>query len=240
MPGPGSGCAGRAGVGCWSTASCVRWWRPSSAWSGARNRSPRGCAPHSGTGPTGTSATRASTRRVPGRLGRVAPAADPPAAHRPLRKRRRRATERQTWFVTPGRLIDQRPAVVLSRDPVGDWEGDQIVGRGNRSAIATLVNRPARSAIDAPLPAGVQRGPQRRGRRDRAGVLDSPAGPSPSRDHRQASPDRQTATQHRPGLTRRHVELQIKHSRDKSPTATHQQQMCNSTAPCSTKAAPLT
>jgi IS30 family transposase len=28
---------------------------------------------------------------------------------RPLRKRRRRATERQTRFVTPGRLIDQRP-----------------------------------------------------------------------------------------------------------------------------------
>jgi IS30 family transposase len=66
-----------------------------------------------------------------------------------LRKRRRRATERQTWYVTPGRLIDQRPAVVLSRDPVGDCEGDLIVGRGNRSAIATLVDRPARSAIDA-------------------------------------------------------------------------------------------
>ena len=73
---------------------------------------------------------------------------------RPLRKRRRRATERQTRFVTPGRLIDQRPAVVLARDRVGDWEGDLIVGRGNRSAIATLVDRRSRYLRLVALPHG--------------------------------------------------------------------------------------
>lgn len=63
---------------------------------------------------------------------------------RPLRKRRRRVTERRTRFVTPGQLIDQRPDIVLRRERVGDWEGDLILGRGNRSAIATLVDRHSR------------------------------------------------------------------------------------------------
>lgn len=39
---------------------------------------------------------------------------------RPLRKRRRRASQRQTRFVTPGRLIDQRPGVVAGRGRIGD------------------------------------------------------------------------------------------------------------------------
>jgi IS30 family transposase len=73
---------------------------------------------------------------------------------RPLRKRRRRATERQTRFVTPGRLIDQRPAVVLTRERIGDWEGDLIVGRSNRSAIATLVDRRSRYLHLVALPHG--------------------------------------------------------------------------------------
>ena len=73
---------------------------------------------------------------------------------RPLRKRRRRATERRTRFVTPGRLIDQRPDIVAHRERVGDWEGDLIVGRGSRSAIATeRVNRPNRADPRAPSPA---------------------------------------------------------------------------------------
>jgi IS30 family transposase len=63
---------------------------------------------------------------------------------RPLRQRRRRATERRTRFLTPGRLIDERPAIVNDRTRAGDWEGDLIVGRGSRSAIATLVDRHSR------------------------------------------------------------------------------------------------
>lgn len=39
---------------------------------------------------------------------------------RPLRKRRRRAHERQTRFVAPAVLIDQRPAAVEDRGRIGD------------------------------------------------------------------------------------------------------------------------
>ncbi|BCJ64841.1 IS30 family transposase [Polymorphospora rubra] len=73
---------------------------------------------------------------------------------RPLRKRRRRTTERRTRFSTPGRLIDQRPDSVTRRERVGDWEGDLIIGRGNRSAIATLVDRRSRYLLLVNLPAG--------------------------------------------------------------------------------------
>jgi IS30 family transposase len=77
---------------------------------------------------------------------------------RPLRKRRRRATERRTRFVTPGRLIDQRPDIVLRRERIGDWEGDLIVGRCNRSAIATLVDRHSRYVHPVGLPHGHEAG----------------------------------------------------------------------------------
>ena len=73
---------------------------------------------------------------------------------RPLRKRRRRADQRRVRFVAPARLIDQRPRVVLNRTRVGDWEGDLIVGRGNHSAIGTLVERHSRYVKLVHLPDG--------------------------------------------------------------------------------------
>jgi transposase, IS30 family len=63
---------------------------------------------------------------------------------RPLRKRRRRATERTPHFIAPALLIDQRPAVAAERKRVGDWEGDLITGAGGLSAIGTLVCRRSR------------------------------------------------------------------------------------------------
>jgi IS30 family transposase len=41
----------------------------------------------------------------------------------------------------PGKLIDARPAIVLERSRVGDWEGDLILGARSQSAIGTLVDR---------------------------------------------------------------------------------------------------
>jgi len=61
-----------------------------------------------------------------------------------MRKRRRRPDERRSRFVTPAQLIDHRPPVVCTRTRIGDWEGDLIVGRGNKSAVATLVDRTSR------------------------------------------------------------------------------------------------
>ena len=73
---------------------------------------------------------------------------------RPLRKRRRRTDHRATRFIAPARLIDHRPAIVELRERVGDWEGDLITGRQNRSAIGTLVDRTSRYLTLVHLPGG--------------------------------------------------------------------------------------
>jgi IS30 family transposase len=73
---------------------------------------------------------------------------------RPLRKRRRKATERTTRYIAPAVLIHCRPAVVETRTRIGDWEGDLIVGKHSRSAIGTLVDRTSRSVRLIHLPHG--------------------------------------------------------------------------------------
>jgi IS30 family transposase len=37
--------------------------------------------------------------------------------------------------------IDERPAIVESRNRIGDWEGDTIMGKNRKSALLTLVER---------------------------------------------------------------------------------------------------
>lgn len=73
---------------------------------------------------------------------------------RPLRKRRRRSTERQQRFVVPHQRIAHRPAVVTERSRLGDWEGDLVVGTCSRSAVATLVERRSRFLRLVHLPDG--------------------------------------------------------------------------------------
>ena len=73
---------------------------------------------------------------------------------RPLRKRRRRPHQRKPRFTSPGTPIDRRPAIVAARTRIGDWEGDLIIGRGSRSAIATLVCRTSRYLRLVHLPHG--------------------------------------------------------------------------------------
>jgi IS30 family transposase len=91
---------------------------------------------------------------LPGRGGLSRDLARRLRTGRPMRRRRRRSDQRRVRFAVPGASITFRPAQVEARDIPGHWEGDLIVGRGNRSAIGTVVERCSRYTRLVHLPAG--------------------------------------------------------------------------------------
>ena len=71
------------------------------------------------------------------------------------RRGRGRSREGALKQLTAMKSIRDRPARAESRTQVGHWEGDLIIGGGGqRSAIATLVERRTRFALLVPLPDG--------------------------------------------------------------------------------------
>lgn len=76
---------------------------------------------------------------VKGGLGRVLGVALP--SGRTRRKPHKSIGQRPRRFIDEMTMIDQRPEEVEDRVMPGHWEGDLILGAGNKSAIGTLVER---------------------------------------------------------------------------------------------------
>jgi IS30 family transposase len=77
---------------------------------------------------------------------------------RPARRRRRRRRLlglQRRGRLTAMRMIDERPPEADDRVQAGHWEGDLIMGAGNRSAIGTLVECTTRFLILLASPDGI-------------------------------------------------------------------------------------
>jgi len=67
---------------------------------------------------------------------------------RQKKKRRKRYGSKDRRGQIPNRVsIDRRPTEVETRERIGDWEADTIVGKGHRMALVTLVDRKTRFTL---------------------------------------------------------------------------------------------
>jgi IS30 family transposase len=68
------------------------------------------------------------------------------------RTRRKRSNKNKTRGQISDRVsISERPEIVEKRERIGDWEGDTIVGKDHKSAVATMVDRVSSMTLIVPL-----------------------------------------------------------------------------------------
>ncbi len=63
------------------------------------------------------------------------------------KRRKRYGTYSRRGRIANQVSIDERPAVVTARERLGDWEGDTVIGKGQRGVLVTLVERKSKYTV---------------------------------------------------------------------------------------------
>ena len=67
-------------------------------------------------------------------------------------RRKRYGTSSRRGRIANQISIDERPVIVATRQRIGDWEGDTVIGHGHRGALVTLVERRSKYTMLESIP----------------------------------------------------------------------------------------
>lgn len=73
--------------------------------------------------------------------------------HHGKRYQKRKHNNKRRGIIPGRRDISERPAIVEEKIRLGDWEADTIIGKNQRGALLTLVDRASKVTLIAKLPA---------------------------------------------------------------------------------------